>query len=128
VNRIYPDEIGILYEHADWRLCDGPYVQHLPTSGMFRIGCDEGAIARGSARLTDFYAEPAHLCKGLRCPAESGLTFLGQGAIAFYLQEIGVWKPDLIAADIDECPGCKQPWHEGHRCDLEKTAAEDIPF
>jgi hypothetical protein len=77
---------------------------------------------------TDFYAELAHLCNGRRRPDESGLTFLGRGAIAFYLQEIGAWKPDLIDATIDECPVCKEPWCEGHRCDLEKTAGEDIPF
>src|SRR5580704_12453634 len=104
LRRIYPEENVVLYEPADWRLCEGNYVQHLPTNCMFRVECNENAIVMGSAKLTDFYAELAHLCNGRRRPDESGLTFLGRGAIAFYLQEIGAWKPDLIVADIEECP------------------------
>lgn len=129
IGRIFPaDSGGTLYEPADWKLCEGPYVQHMPTLCMFRIECDEEALESGNATIHDFYAILAHLCEGRPCPDGDGLVFLGRGAIAVYLQTIGAWNPNLEETPVERCPVCKEPWQDGHRCDLSKITENDVPF
>ena len=129
IGRIYPAENGgILYEPADWKLREGHYIQHMPTLCMFRIECNEAALKSGKATIHDFYAVLAHLCDGRPCPDDDGLIFLGRGAIAVYLQAIGAWKPLVEEMAVETCPVCKEPWHDGHRCDLSKISEDDIPF
>jgi hypothetical protein len=85
---------------TEWEMGGGALIRHLPTSTIFRIGVDEEARRKGKASLDDFYAQLVHACDAKWAPDQGmdqdSLNFLGRGAIAVYLQEIGVWKPVVV--------------------------------
>jgi len=101
--KIYPDpnSKGIEYEPSEWELLDGPYARHQPTGLIFRVDCDEEILHRKAAAVNDFFACVVHACDHLY-RADEGfdeemMQFLGRGAIAFYLQAIGAWKPEVVS-------------------------------
>jgi hypothetical protein len=100
--KIYPDPVaeGMPYEPADWVVPDdGPFARHLPTHTIWRIDFNRESPSGGRA-LNDWYATLAHVCQP-HYGADEGLDdetmdFIGRGAIAFYLQAIGAWKPEVV--------------------------------
>jgi hypothetical protein len=100
--QIYPDPAsdGIDFEPTEWELAEMRWPHHIPTHSMWRIGCNDSVKQKGEGSIFDFYAELGHVCEGWYGPDEGfdqeTLTFLGRGAVAFYLQARGVWKPNMV--------------------------------
>jgi len=100
--KIYPDPFaeGIPYEPADWLVRgEGPFARHLPTHTIWRIDFIRDRPS-GGRELKDWYATLAHVCEPYYGPDEGlddeTMDFIGRGAIAFYLQAIGAWNPEVV--------------------------------
>jgi len=99
--RIYPDPDadGIEYEPSEWQLCDKHHVRHVPTHSVFEVDVDRDRMTGKYLDIEDFFARLVHVCDGQYAPDEGldeeTLVFLGRGAIAFNLQAIGLWKPQV---------------------------------
>jgi hypothetical protein len=94
---IDPKAKGVLFEPKDWDLVEGfNMMRHKPTSCLFQIECDDAAMRASRTTIFDFSARLIHVCGDGRIPRQAEQARLGRAAIALFLQEIGVWKPEVI--------------------------------
>jgi hypothetical protein len=94
-----PNARGIAYEPEEWELSGAAFARHLPTSTIWEIDFDR-VSSSGGTRLEDWFVRLVHVCDH-RYKADEGLDdgtmeFIGRGALAFYLQAIGAWKPEIV--------------------------------
>ena len=87
---------GVEYEPGDWTRTGTRQMHHELTHTIFEVVPDKAAMKRGTIGLFDVSAKLVHVCDGWETPSQTQQVELGRAAIAIFLQEIGVWRPETV--------------------------------
>ena len=93
---------SVLYEPRDWSRCATDCMRHVPTHTIFKVDPDAAAIERNAIGIFDVGAQLVHVCEGHKVPTARQQERLGRAAIAIFLQQIGMWEPEVVDIDVND--------------------------
>src|ERR1700733_10111202 len=89
---------GTLYEPEHWRKCPHHFgiMHHLPTGSQYFVVLPEESRKQALVSIFDFQASLVYLPDEESMPSWPTQQSLGRAAIAVFLQETGLWRPEVI--------------------------------
>lgn len=86
---------GVAFEPEDWLMCGKHFglMHHLPTHAQYFVDLPKEAHVKETVSISEFRAWLTYAPEGI--PSRAEQIELGRAAIAVFLQQTGLWKPEV---------------------------------